>query len=355
MNLFAVIMAGGIGSRFWPRSKKKTPKQLLQIFGERTMIQDTVKRITELVPIDNVLIVTNKEQKDGISNQLPELPEENIIVEPFGRNTAACIGLASVLIQHKDPNAITFFLPADHVIEDNDQFINTLKTASNFADKKSALVTIGIEPRRPETGYGYIQIDESTEEMSVCKVLTFAEKPNYSTAVRFIKSGDFFWNSGMFIWKTETIMEEIKKHMPDLYEGLQTIKENINFPEFESTLNTVYGQLRNISIDYGIMENSEKVFLVKGNFMWSDVGSWEAVYQLGEKDQDGNVKVGSTYLDGVHDSYVYSPNKFTAVIGLDNLVVINDDDALLICKMDKSQEVKKVIDYLKLNKLNDYI
>ncbi len=355
MNLFAVIMAGGVGSRFWPRSKKKTPKQLLKIVGERTMIQDTVSRITELVPIDNILIVTNEDQKEGIINQLPELPQKNIIVEPFGRNTAACIGLASILIENKNPDAITFVLPADHVIRDNEAYVETLKTAAKFAEQNSALVTIGIEPRRPETGYGYIQIDEKAIEMNVCKVLTFAEKPNYSTAVRFIKSGDFFWNSGMFIWNVGTILNEIKEHMPDLYEGLTTIKEAINSEGYEDTLTKAYGQLRNISIDYGIMEKSDKVYLVKENFTWSDVGSWEAVYQLGEKDEDGNVTVGSTYLDTVHDSYIYSPNKFTAVIGLDKIVVINNEDALLICKMDKSQDVKKVIDYLKLNKLNDHI
>jgi mannose-1-phosphate guanylyltransferase len=219
----------------------------------------------------------------------------------------------------------------------------------------SSLGTIGSEPKRPETGYGYIQVDEKAVEMNVCKVLTFAEKPNYSTAVRFIKSGDFFWNSGMFIWNVATIIDEIKRLMPDLHEGLVSIKEKINSSEYDTNLENVYGKLRNISIDYGIMEKSDKVFLVKGNFMWSDVGSWEAVYQLGDKDEDGNVKTGTTYLDNVHDSYIYSPNKFTAVIGLDNIVVINNDDALLICKMDKSQDVKKVIDYLKLNELNDHI
>ena len=355
MKLYAVIMAGGVGARFWPRSKKKTPKQLLKIFGERTMIQDTVARISELVPINNILIVTNTEQREGILNQLPQLPAENIIIEPFGRNTAACIGLASVLIQSSDPDAITFVLPADHVIQDTKEYINTLNTAANFADKKSALITIGIEPKRPETGYGYIQVDDRAVEMNVCKVYTFAEKPNYSTAVRFIDSGDFYWNSGMFIWKVETILDEIKQHMPDLYDGLNLIKDKIGTPEYENILKNVYGQLRNISIDYGIMEKSDKVYLVKGNFSWSDVGSWEAVYQLGEKDEEGNIKVGSTYLDMVHDSYIYSPEKFTAVIGLDNVVVINNEDALLVCRMDKSQDVKKVIDYLKLNKLNDHI
>lgn len=354
MNLFAIIMAGGVGSRFWPRSKKKNPKQLLKIFGENTMIQDTVSRISSLCPMENILIVTNEAQRDGVSEQLPDIPLENIIVEPFGRNTAACIGLASIIIQERASDAVTFVLPADHIIKDTENFVKTLKSAAQFAIENPALVTIGIEPTRPETGYGYIQIDEDSGRSDVFKVLTFAEKPNYDTAVNFIKSGDFFWNSGMFIWRTETILNKIKQHMPDLYEGLIQIRDQINSPDFTNILSNIYGQLRSVSIDYGIMEKSGNVFLVKGKFSWSDVGSWEAVYQLSEKDQEGNVKLGSIYTDMVLDSYIYSPDKFTAVIGLDNIIVINYKDTLLVCKRDKAQDVKNIIDHLKLNKLNDY-
>ena len=329
MEIFAIIMAGGIGARFWPRSKKKNPKQLLKIFGDNTLIQDTVERVNGICPKENIIIVTNEKQRDGVIEQLPDIPVENIIVEPFGRNTAAGIGLASVLIQKK--------------------------SAANFAEENPALVTIGIVPTRPETGYGYIQIDEDSGKNDVYKVLTFAEKPNYATAVNFVKSGDFFWNSGMFIWKTETIINEIQKHMPDLFEGLMSIKEQIDSPDFQNILSNIYGQLRSVSIDYGIMEKSENVFLVKGKFNWSDVGSWEAVYELSEKDEDGNVKIGSIYTDMVVDSYIYSPEKFTAVIGVDNVIVINYKDTLLVCKRDKAQDVKNIIDYLKLNKLNDHL
>ena len=355
MNLFAVIMAGGVGSRFWPRSKKKNPKQLLKIFGENTMIQDTVERIKGICPIENILIVTNEKQKNGVAEQLPDIPAENIIIEPFGRNTAACIGLASIIIQERSSNAVSFVLPADHVIIEKDDFLKTLKTAANYAIENPALVTIGIHPTRPETGYGYLQIDEDSGKNNVFKVMTFAEKPNYNTAVNFIKSGDFFWNSGMFIWRTETILNEIKKHMPDLYEGLMQIKEQINSPDFKNNLSNIYGQLKSVSIDYGIMEKSENVFLVKGKFSWSDVGSWEAVYQLSKKDEEGNVKIGKIYTDMVLDSYIYSPDNFTAVIGLDNIIVINYKDTLLICRRDKAQDVKNIIDYLKLNKLNDHL
>ncbi len=355
MELYAVIMAGGIGARFWPRSKKKSPKQLLKIVGENTMIQETFLRINGLVPKENILIVTNETQKPGIMEQLPEIPVENIIVEPFGRNTAACIGLASIIIQQRSSDAVTFVMPADHIIGNNESFINTLKTAAKYSYENQALVTIGIQPSKPETGYGYIQIDEDSGKNDIYKVLTFAEKPNYATAVNFIKSGDFFWNSGMFIWKIDSILYEMSQLMPDLFEALVQIKDQMNNPDFPNILAEIYGHLKSISIDYGIMEKSDKVFLVKGLFSWSDVGSWEAVYELSNKDADGNVKVGSVYTDMALDSYIYSPDKFTAVIGLDNLIVINSNDALLICKRDKSQDVKNVIDYLKLHKLNDLL
>ncbi|MCG6960391.1 MAG: mannose-1-phosphate guanylyltransferase [Ignavibacteriaceae bacterium] len=355
MKIYAVIMAGGIGSRFWPRSKKKCPKQLLKIFGDHTMIQDTVKRLNGLVENENIYIVTNKQQKAGILTQLSHLPLNNIIEEPFGRNTAACIGLASILIQKKDPDAVILVLPADHIINNDKEFHNTLLNAANFANDSKGLVTIGIPPTKPETGYGYIQIDEKEVSDRVHKVLTFAEKPNYATAVRFIESGDFYWNSGMFIWRADVILEEIKNYMPDLHDGLIKIQDSIDSKKFQETLMNVYGMLKKISIDYGIMEKSKKVHLIKGNFEWSDVGSWEAVYELSPKDEDGNAKVGQVYTEHAQDSYIYSPDKFTAVIGVDNLIVINDKDSLLICRRDNAQDVKMIIDYLKINKMNEYL
>ena len=355
MKVFAVIMAGGVGSRFWPRSKEKSPKQLLKIFGNNSMIQDTVCRLKDIVEYEDILVITNKVQQPEIRKQLPEIPAENIIEEPFGRNTAACIGLASIIIKSKQEDAVMIVLPADHIIKNVEEFHNTLKNAAEFAYGSKGLVTIGIPPTRPETGYGYIQIDETEVSKNIYKVYTFAEKPNYATAVRFLESGDFFWNSGMFIWRADSIIDEIKMYMPDLYEGLQEINKSLNTDKFEKTLAIVYGQLRNISIDYGIMEKSQKVYLTKGNFPWSDVGSWEEVYQLTPKDNDGNAKVGNVFTEMTADSYIYSPNKFTSVIGIDNVIVINTDDALLVCRRDQSQEVKKVIDHLKINKLKEYL
>ncbi len=280
MELFAVVMAGGVGARFWPRSKKSKPKQLIRIFGENTMIQETVNRLDGLIKKENILIITNTIQKERIEEQLPEIPTENIIAEPFGKNTAACIGLASVIIQNKLKNAISIILPADHLIQDVEKFQSTILNAVNYAENNNGLVTIGINPTRPETGYGYIQIIDEEVSDGIFKVQTFAEKPNLLTAKRFIKSGDFLWNSGMFIWKIETIMNEFNNHLPELYEGLLKIKDAIGKNNFNEVLTSVYGQLINVSIDYGIMEKSANVFLTKGDFDWNDVGSWEAVFQL---------------------------------------------------------------------------
>ncbi|MFN3873067.1 MAG: mannose-1-phosphate guanylyltransferase [Ignavibacterium sp.] len=354
MNIYAVIMAGGVGSRFWPRSKKALPKQLLKIFGDTTMIQATVERIDDLIDRNRIFVITNEIQADEVKKQLHDIPEENIIIEPFGRNTAAAIGLASIIIKAKDPEAVTIVLPADHIIKEEEIFRNTLHNAARFAYEKKSLVTIGIHPTRPETGYGYIQIDDKKVQDNIYKVLTFAEKPNYATAVRFLESGDFLWNSGMFIWRVDTILDEIRTYMPDLFEGLTEIEKHLNQKDYHDVLVKTYGQMKKISIDYGIMEKSTKVYLTKGFFTWSDVGSWEEVYQLSEKDSSGNALVGKVYTDKVIDSYIYSPDKFTAVIGVDNLIIINYDDTLLVCRRDRAQDVKNVVEYLKMNKLDEY-
>ncbi|PID61960.1 MAG: mannose-1-phosphate guanylyltransferase [Ignavibacteriae bacterium] len=355
MDLYVIIMAGGVGARFWPRSKQKKPKQLLKIFGDQTMIQDTVDRLDGLVRKENIYVITNKIQQSGIAEKLSKIPIENIIAEPFGKNTAACIGLASTIINKKSKDAVTIILPADHLIKNVEEFKETIKKAADFAAKSNSLVTIGIKPSRPETGYGYIQVVDKEEENGIFKVLTFAEKPNLSTAKRFIESGDFLWNSGMFIWKTETILNEIKLYLPDLYEGLMKIQHSLDTDSFEETLTEVYGQLVSVSIDYGIMEKSNKVYLIKGDFAWSDVGSWEEVYHLSPKDNNGNAAKGENYTENTLNSFIHSPKKFTAVLGLSNIIVIDTDDALLICNRENAQNVKHIVDFLKMNDKNELL
>lgn len=350
MELFAVIMAGGVGSRFWPRSKERKPKQLIRIVGENTMIQDTVKRLEGLIKPENIFVITNKIQKLRVREQLPQLPEQNIIDEPFGKNTAACIGLASVLIKKKNPEAVSITLPSDHLIQDEIEFRECLLTAAEYADNSKGLLTIGITPTRPETGYGYIQFDEKGVDKNIFKVMTFAEKPNLATAERFIASGDFLWNSGIFIWRVDSILEEIEKYLPDLYDGLGKIEKVIDTPEFEKELVSVYGQLKSISIDYGIMEKSDRVFLTKADFYWNDLGNWDAVYEVSDKNEDGNAVVGDVYAAKTSGSYIFSPRTFTAVIGLENIIVINTNEALLICNRNNAQDVRQVVDYLKMNK-----
>jgi len=355
MEIFAVIMAGGVGSRFWPRSKERKPKQLIRIFGENTMIQDTVKRLKGLVKNENIYVITNKIQKLRVKEQLPSIPEENIIDEPFGKNTAACIGLASVIIKKKNPDAVTITLPSDHLIKDEQAFRDCLFGAAKYAYENKGLLTIGITPNRPETGYGYIQFDEKEIDKNIYKVLTFAEKPNLSTAVRFIESGDFLWNAGIFVWRIDTILEELKKHLPEHYEGMLTIEKAIGTTEFEKELVQVYGRLKSISIDYGIMEKAESVFLTKADFYWNDVGNWEAVYEVADKNEEGNALFGDVYAFNTFDSYIFSPKKFTATIGVSNLIVIDTNDSLLICNRNNAQDVRQVVDYLKMNKRTELI
>lgn len=355
MELVAVIMAGGVGARFWPKSRAEEPKQLLNLFSERSMIQNTVDRMEGLVKNNNIYVITNKIQKPQIVEQLKEIPAENVIEEPFGKNTAAAIGLASLIVDSKHKDAVTIILPADHLIKDKDEFQRIIREASEYANSTDALVTIGINPTRPDTGYGYIQIDDNGENDSLHKVLRFAEKPNLDTAKRFLESGDFFWNSGMFIWRTDVILNEIKTYMLDLNDGLETIRAALGKDNYDEVLTKVYGLLRSISIDYGIMENSKIVKLIKGKFDWSDVGSWDAVYHLLEKDDNKNAGKGDVYLGNSEGTYVNSSNKFTAVIGVKDLIVINTDDATLVCHRDYAQDVKLVVDYLKMNKKEELL
>lgn len=358
---FAVIMAGGVGTRFWPKSRGRSPKQFLQILEHGTMIENTLERVGPLVEQNDVFVVTNRLQVDMLRKLVPWIPPEHVLAEPLGRNTAACIGLAALWIERINPEGLMVISPADHIVKNPGEFLRILRLALRVAEEKEALVTIGIKPTHPETGYGYIQSAEEEIDRNeyraeeVYRVKTFAEKPNLETAERFLKSGDFLWNSGIFVWKARVILREIELHLPDLYEQLRDVGETIGTQVYDQTLEHAYRIIRSISIDYGIMEKAGNVFVVKGDFGWSDVGSWDEVVRLTPKDVDGNSLKGRVFSFDSKNNYIDAGNKLVAALGVEDLVVISTDDALLICKKGKSQEVKEVVDYIRRKQMNDYL
>ena len=356
--MYAIIMAGGIGARFWPKSRTKHPKQLLKIVSEQTLIQSTISRLKPIIDTKNIYIVSTENQIAGIKKQLPFITNDNLIIEPKGKNTAPCIGLSAIFLKQFDPNAVMIVLPADHYIKEEKEYQKILLAAEKAAIQEDTLVTIGIKPTYPSTGYGYIQYDNQLNDITnlpIYKVKTFAEKPDVHTAERFIKSGDFLWNSGMFIWKVETILREIEESLPELYDGLLEIEKYLGTKNQAEVITKVYCQIKNISIDYGVMEHSKNVSVIKSDFGWSDVGSWEEVYKLSKKDNQENVCTGDHFFKDTHRCLIDVPNKFVATLGIDDLVVIESDDALLICKRDKSQTVKELVENLKRKKLNKYL
>ncbi|MFH1861680.1 MAG: mannose-1-phosphate guanylyltransferase [bacterium] len=351
----AIIMAGGVGTRFWPRSRKKKPKQLLNILGKKTLIQETVTRISPLVAQENILIVTTKSLAPEIRRLLPQLQDENFVIEPVGRNTAPCIGLAALKVTEKDPDGIMVVLPADHLISDVERFLECLRHAIETVKYNDAIVTLGIHPTHPETGYGYIQYDvHSQHPTGAYNVKTFAEKPYLDTAKLFLASGDFLWNSGIFIWSVQRILREIEQSMPDLHSALNEIR-CLKGSNKEATLESIYHNLRPNSIDYGVMERATNVAVVKGDFYWTDVGSWAEVYKISPKDENGNVNLNNHIFFNSRDCYVVSEDRFVVMLGVKNLIVVNTPDALLICHRDSAQDVKLVVEHMERQKINKYL
>lgn len=351
--LHAVIMAGGSGTRFWPQSTEARPKQFLNIFGDRTMLQDTVDRITPLVSADRVWVITNDKYVDLVQEQLPDVPANNIVGEPVGKNTAPCVAAAATLIREKDPDGTMVVLPADHLIGKPKSFLSILEAAKTKAQESGALVTIGIKPNHPETGYGYIEFDEDTSENvdghQVKKVNQFREKPDLETAKAFIKSGNFLWNSGMFVWKASTILEKFKQHLPTIFDEVEKLTPSVGTGGQKEAVDEFYYGCTSISIDYGIMEQADSVFVVPGSFEWNDVGSWRAVYDLRTKDEDGNVIQTNTSAtaDAQNNLIQSESGKMIALVGVENLAVVETDHAILVCDLDSSQGVKKVVNKLR--------
>ena len=356
--MLALIMAGGLGTRFWPKSRKKHPKHLLQVFDEKTLIQSTVERLDPLIKHEDIYVVSTRGQVAEIRKQLPMLPEANFIIEPKGKNTAPCIGLAALFMQHRDPEEVMVVLPADHQIVNRDVFQKTLQAGATVACDSEHIITIGIEPNYPATGYGYIQVHDEVrciDGLSLSQIKTFAEKPDLETARRFLKSGDFLWNSGIFIWRISTILAELEENLPQLYDGLMEIKSVLGTPAQEETIERVYCQIRSVSIDYGVMENARNVHVMKGLFGWNDLGSWDEIYKLSPKDEQGNVLRGDHLARNSTGCFVDAPGKCVALLGVENLIVVDTGDALLVCPRDLAQDVKDVVELAKRKKLGQYL
>lgn len=341
---YIVIMAGGIGSRFWPYSRRLRPKQFLDILGTgRSLLQMTFDRYREIAGVDQFRVVTYRKYVDLVKEQLPELNADQIFIEPSRKNTATCIAYAAYKIHALDPEANLVVTPADHLILQEKKFLATILKAVEAAKVPGRLITIGIRPNRPETGYGYIQYhDQSTED--ALKVKTFTEKPNINLARTFIESGDFVWNSGMFVWKASSLIKAIEDYMPDLAEAFEDGLDLLGTPRELEFITRAYMQVKNISIDYGIMEKSDQVYMILGDFGWSDLGSWNSLHELRPKDEFNNVVEANAILYNTTNSYIkVLGDKLVVVQGLDNYLVNESDNVLLICKLD---DEKKFRDYV---------
>ncbi len=357
MRTTAVIMAGGRGERFWPRSRNSFPKQFLSLTDDgETMIQKTVGRLGGIIAAEDVFIVTNESYASLVKEQLPSLPDENILLEPAARNTAPCIALAAEVIRKKYDDAVMMVLPSDHLIKFNQMFIDTLKIASEVAQKGSGLVTIGITPTYPETGYGYIQFEADEKGIpGVYNVKRFVEKPNLELAKEYVNSGEYLWNSGMFVWKASSIDAKLRKYLPDMAEGMDKLYEAAGTDDFTTTLKDVFPKFRSESIDFGVMEKASEVYTIPGNFGWDDVGSWLALERVNKTNEYGNMIQGDVISVNTKNTIVCGAKKLIATVGIEDLVVVDTDDALLICAKDSTQDVKKVIENLKICNRNELV
>lgn len=356
--MYAVIMAGGRGTRFWPKSREKTPKHLLNISGKKTIIQETIERIRPLIPVKNILVVTGAGHSDELMQQLPDLPEKNIIIEPIGRNTAPCIGLAAMHIKKINPGSVMIVLPSDHYIAKEESFRRTLAIASEMAQRGDYLLTIGIKPNSPETGYGYMEQGKPVATIrgeEIFQVKSFREKPDIEQAKTFLRDGGFLWNSGMFVWKVSTILNELKKLLPDLYRQLTKIENVLGTDSEKDVINEIYKEITPNSIDYGVMEKTGETLLVRGDFGWSDMGSWNALWEAWDKDENGNAVRGRFIGVDSTNSLIYCPDKLVALVGVEDMIVVETDDSLLICRKEACQDIKKLVEILEEKNMREYL
>ena len=357
-NNYAAIMAGGIGSRFWPMSRTNFPKQFLDILHTgRTLIQATFDRFAKFIPTENIYIVTFEDYKEIVQKQLPELRPENILCEPSRKNTAPCVAYISYKLQQLNPEANLICAPADHIILDQEAFRKICTEALHFTAHIKGLITLGIKPTYPNTGYGYIQYEQQPVSANVFKVKTFTEKPDLDLAKTFIASGDFLWNAGIFVWQVKNIIKAFEKHLPEVHDVFDAEKALFNTAEEQEAIERIYPQCVNISIDYGVMEKADNVYLIPSSFGWSDLGTWASSYENIEKDYLENAVAGDNVMviDATRNMVHADNKKLVLLQGLDDFIVVDTKDVLLICKKDKEQTIKEYVAEVKRNKGDKYL
>ena len=355
--MYALIMAGGSGTRLWPRSRGSGPKQLLGLLSERTMLQEACRRIAPLVPDDYIFVVTGEAYTDVVRQQIPQVPAANVIGELEGHGTAPCIGLSALYLRRLDPGAVMAVLTADHYIEKADELRRVLGTAAQVVEE-GRLVTLGIKPNRPAMGYGYIERAEKLGHVNghdVYRVEKFTEKPDLTTAQAFVESGRYYWNSGMFIWKVSTILREFEKLMPRFYAQLMDIDAALGTTEERAVLERVWPQVENETIDYGIMEHADDVAVIPADIGWSDVGDWTALSELLSTDEEGNVVVGQHVGLDTTDCLIHGSRRLVTTIGLEGMIVVDTEDALLVCPKERAQEVRDLVKKLRESGREEYL
>jgi mannose-1-phosphate guanylyltransferase len=357
-NNYVAIMAGGIGSRFWPMSRTDMPKQFLDILNiGRTLIQSTFDRFATFIPVENIFIVTSAQYENIVKEQLPNVPAQNILCEPSRKNTAPCIAYISYKLNELDPNANLICAPADHLITEPAAFVETCTKALHFTSHIKALVTLGIKPANPNTGYGYIQYESLSVGENIYKVKLFTEKPDKELAKTFVASGDFLWNAGIFVWQVKNIITAFEKNAPELHEVFDGAKNNFNTAKEKETIENIYPLCTNISIDYAVMEKADNVYVIPSSFGWSDLGTWKSAYETIEKDYLENAVGGNEVIViDATKNMVQVPNKKLVVLqGLDDFIIVDTKDVLLICKKDKEQEIKEYVAEVKRKKGDKYL
>ena len=364
-NQYVVILAGGSGTRLWPRSRGETPKQFLQLVGDKTMLQRTADRALQVTDWDHIIVITNQAHAQVVRQQLPQLQNDHVLLEPEKKDTALAMLVGALFARSFNPEAVIINSASDHYVTQKDlaEFGRTMTKACNIAASHQNLITVGIAPRRPETGFGYIKVGEQIDNdkaLPVFKVDSFTEKPNLATATAFIATGKYFWNANMYVWSATALLAAFKKYAPQTYQAVQPLLK-AKPEDFARLLPQVYAQSPSISIDYAISEKADNLLLIPGNFSWSDVGDWRVAYELGQKNADGNVittenQAASVIVHGARENLIASSDKrLVALVGVNDLVIVDTPEVLLVCDKNKSQDVKKIVETLKQDKKEEYL